>query len=94
MGEEWERLVTPLAATLGAAVAAFRDGPSAQQVFGKEVVEHYAEAGGGSGSASSRPTPSPRGSAAATSTSSERRLARILARVQSTAASGCYLRRH
>jgi len=45
MGEEWERPVTPLPATLGAAVAAFRDGPFAQDVFGKEVVEHYAEAG-------------------------------------------------
>jgi glutamine synthetase len=45
MGEAWEQPVTPLPATLGAAVVAFRDGAFVQEAFGKEVVDHYAEAG-------------------------------------------------
>jgi glutamine synthetase len=45
MGHDFERPVPPLPATLGEAVAAFRDGAFAAEVLGKEVVAHYAEAG-------------------------------------------------
>jgi glutamine synthetase len=44
-GHAWEREVPPLPATLGEAVAAFRDGAFAAETFGKDVVAHYAEAG-------------------------------------------------
>jgi glutamine synthetase len=44
-GHEWERAVPPLPATLGEAVAAFRDGGFAADALGKDVVAHYAEAG-------------------------------------------------
>jgi len=45
VGEGWERPVAPLPATLGEAVERFRDGAFVQDVFGKEVAAHYAEAG-------------------------------------------------
>jgi glutamine synthetase len=44
-GHGWEREVPPLPATLGEAVAAFRDGAFVAEAFGKDVVAHYAEAG-------------------------------------------------
>jgi glutamine synthetase len=44
-GRGWEREVPPLPATLGEAVAAFRDGAFVAEAFGKDVVAHYAEAG-------------------------------------------------
>ena len=45
MGEDWERPVSPLPSTLGAAVDAFRGSPFAAGTFGDGVVAHYAEAG-------------------------------------------------
>ncbi len=45
MGGDFDRPVPPLPATLGEAVASFRDGAFAAEVFGKDVVAHYAEAG-------------------------------------------------
>jgi glutamine synthetase len=45
MGHDFERPVPPLPATLGEAVAAFRDGAFAAEALGKDVVAHYAEAG-------------------------------------------------
>jgi glutamine synthetase len=45
MGSDFARPVTPLPATLGAAVERFRDGSFAPEVLGKDVVAHYAEAG-------------------------------------------------
>jgi glutamine synthetase len=45
MGEDWERPVTPLPATLGDAVEAFKGSAFAQETLGKEVGAHYAVAG-------------------------------------------------
>lgn len=45
MGHDLERPVPPLPATLGEAVASFRDSAFATDVLGKDVVAHYAEAG-------------------------------------------------
>jgi len=45
IGGDWERPVPPLPATLGEAVAAFRDSAFAADALGKDVVAHYAESG-------------------------------------------------
>jgi glutamine synthetase len=45
MGWDFDKEVPPLPATLGEAVAAFREGAFASEAFGKQVVAHYAEAG-------------------------------------------------
>lgn len=45
VGWDFDKEVDPLPSTLGAAVAAFREGTFASEVFGKDVVAHYAEAG-------------------------------------------------
>jgi glutamine synthetase len=45
MGEDYTRPVPPLPASLGEAVATFRDDPFTAETFGKDVVAHYAEAG-------------------------------------------------
>jgi glutamine synthetase len=45
MGWDFDKEVPPLPATLGEAVATFRDGTFAAETFGKGVVAHYAEAG-------------------------------------------------
>jgi glutamine synthetase len=45
MGHDYDRPVPPLPATLGEAVGRFRDGAFASDVFGKDVLAHYAEAG-------------------------------------------------
>ena len=45
VGDDWERDVPPLPATLGDATTAFRDSSWATDAFGAEVVAHYAEAG-------------------------------------------------
>jgi glutamine synthetase len=45
VGEDYARSVPPLPATLGQAVATFRDDPFPIETFGKDVVAHYAEAG-------------------------------------------------
>ncbi|MGH2634827.1 MAG: glutamine synthetase family protein [Actinomycetota bacterium] len=44
-GRDFERPVPPLPSTLGEAVTAFRDGAFAAEALGKDVVDHYAEAG-------------------------------------------------
>ncbi|HYG72812.1 MAG TPA: glutamine synthetase family protein [Actinomycetota bacterium] len=44
-GWDFEREVPPIPATLGDAVAAFRDSAFVAETFGKEVTAHYAEAG-------------------------------------------------
>lgn len=44
-GHDFDRPVPPLPATLGEAVASFRDAPFAAEVLGRDVVAHYAEAG-------------------------------------------------
>jgi len=45
VGEHYEDPVPPLPATLGEAVARFRDSAFARAAFGEDVVAHYAEAG-------------------------------------------------
>jgi glutamine synthetase len=45
VGRDYDRPVPPLPATLGEAVAAFRDAAFAADALGKDVVAHYAEAG-------------------------------------------------
>jgi glutamine synthetase len=45
VGEDWERSVAQLPATLGEAVDAFKTGAFAQESFGKDVATHYAVAG-------------------------------------------------
>jgi glutamine synthetase len=45
VGDDWQRDVPPLPPTLGDATVAFRESPWTIQMFGPEVVAHYAEAG-------------------------------------------------
>ena len=45
VGEDWQREVPPLPAHLGEAVAAFRGSAWTSEVFGRDVVSHYSEAG-------------------------------------------------
>ena len=45
VGEEYDRPVPPLPATLGEAVDRFRDSAFTEAVLGKDVVDHYAVAG-------------------------------------------------
>ena len=45
VGESYAEPATPLPTTLGAAVERFRDSPFLAAALGKDVVEHYAEAG-------------------------------------------------
>lgn len=45
VGEDWERSVPPLPATLGEAVDRFRESGFAAATLGKDVVDHYAVAG-------------------------------------------------
>jgi glutamine synthetase len=45
VGEDWQRPVPSLPATLGEAVEAFRGSAFVKETFGKDVCAHYAEAG-------------------------------------------------
>jgi glutamine synthetase len=45
VGDDWQREVPPLPATLADAVASFRDSSWTTETFGADVVAHYAEAG-------------------------------------------------
>jgi glutamine synthetase len=72
MGEDYARPVPPLPSTLGEAVDRFRGDPFTTDAFGKDVVAHYAEAGGWEWDQFLAPAAVSEWSDAATSTSSDR----------------------